>query len=188
MAICSAVQSYCSTQRGLVGDEHLEWRLRQRAGQHDKEVLVFDYVLDRPKECLIGTKKPIQSVIIHCNPLRHCLREVRMARLIEFKLPGGGSLVAEVEDEPRAGPHPAGAGGGAIEKATVGLDQAIAKVRPFAELLLAQLKELSREPDQVSVEFGIKLNVEAGAIIAKTGVEGNCKVTVSWKKVSDAKS
>ncbi len=107
--------------------------------------------------------------------------------LIEFDLPKGGTLIAEVDEVKRAGPRPAGVGDSAIERATVGLEQAIAKVRPFAELLLTQLKGLSSEPTEVEVEFGIKLNAEAGALIAKTGAEANCKVTLNWKKSDGAK-
>jgi hypothetical protein len=111
-----------------------------------------------------------------------------MARLIEFELPDGATLIAEVDEVERLGPKPAGAGDGVIQRATVGLEQAIAKVRPFAELLLAQLRGLSSTPSEVTVEFGIKLDVEAGALIAKTGAEGNCKVTLSWKKAGEIKS
>jgi hypothetical protein len=50
----------------------------------------------------------------------------------------------------------------------------------LAEVLLAELKELSAKPSELAVEFGIKLSVEAGVIIAKTAVEGNCKITLKW--------
>ena len=107
-----------------------------------------------------------------------------MRRLVKFELPQGGTLIAEVDEPERAGPRPAGVGE-AIDRATVGLEQAIAKVRPFAELLLTQLKGLSSEPTEIGVEFGIKLNAEAGALIAKTGAEGNCKVTLNWKQTPE---
>src|SRR5208337_1411091 len=104
-----------------------------------------------------------------------------MRRLIEFELPNGGTLLAEVDEQRPTGPRPAGVGD-AIDRATVGLEQAIAKVCPFAELLLTKLGGLAQRPTEVEVEFGIKLDVEAGALIAKTGAEGNVKVTLNWKK------
>jgi hypothetical protein len=105
-----------------------------------------------------------------------------MRRIIEFPVPDGGVLLVEVDEPEGAGPRPAGTGEGAIERATMGLDQAISKVRPLAEQLLTQLRGLTRRPDQVTVEFGIKLNVTAGIVIANTAVEGNCKVSLSWKQ------
>ena len=104
-----------------------------------------------------------------------------MKRLLEFPIEGGGSLVVEVDEPENAGPRPAGVGDGALERATTGLDQAIAKVRPLAEALLTQLQSLTRQPDEVTVEFGIKLNAAAGIVIASTAVEGNCKITLGWK-------
>lgn len=105
-----------------------------------------------------------------------------MRRLIEFAVPDGGTLLVEVDEPEGTGPRPAGVGDGMIERATMGLDQAISKVRPLAELLLSELRTLTRQPDQVAVEFGIKLNVTAGIVLANTAVEGNCKITLSWKQ------
>ena len=36
-------------------------------------------------------------------------------------------------------------------------------------------------PETVEVEFGVKFNATAGVILASSAVEGNCKVTLSWK-------
>ena len=37
-------------------------------------------------------------------------------------------------------------------------------------------------PDAVTLRFGIKMTVEAGAIIARTAVEGNMEVEMSWQR------
>jgi len=107
-----------------------------------------------------------------------------MRRLIEFPAPDGASLLVEVDEPEGAGPRPAGVGDGAIERATMAIDQAISKVRPLAESLLSELQGLARRPDQVEVEFGIKLNASAGIVVANTAVEGNCKIKLSWKQPS----
>jgi len=104
-----------------------------------------------------------------------------MKRVVEFPIEGAGSLLVEVEEQEIAGPRPAGVGDGAVERAAIGLEQAIAKVRPLAEALLRELGSLTRQPDEVTVEFGIKLNAAAGIVIANTAVEGNCQVKLAWK-------
>ena len=35
---------------------------------------------------------------------------------------------------------------------------------------------------EIEVEFGMKMDVKAGAIIASTGVEANFKVKLKWKR------
>jgi hypothetical protein len=54
-------------------------------------------------------------------------------------------------------------------------------VKPGVEALMAQLRGLSAKPEQVSLEFGIKFTAGADALIAKTSLEGNVKVTLAWK-------
>ena len=63
----------------------------------------------------------------------------------------------------------------------MGLEQAVAMVRPLAEALLGELGNLTQQPNEVAVEFGIKLNATAGIVVANTAIEGNCKVKLSWK-------
>ncbi|MFN3763514.1 MAG: CU044_2847 family protein, partial [Anaerolineae bacterium] len=56
------------------------------------------------------------------------------------------------------------------------------KVRPVAEAVVRKLRGLSDPPDQVEVEFGLKLSAEAGAFLAAAGTEANYKVTLTWKR------
>lgn len=46
---------------------------------------------------------------------------------------------------------------------------------------MTQLRDLTAKPETVSLEFGIKFTAGADALIAKTSVEGNVKVTLTWK-------
>jgi hypothetical protein len=55
-------------------------------------------------------------------------------------------------------------------------------VRSAAEGILHQLRSLAQPPDEVAVEFGVKMNAQAGAIIAKASSEANFKINVTWKK------
>jgi Trypsin-co-occurring domain 1 len=105
-----------------------------------------------------------------------------MRHLIEFTAKDGSSLLVEVDEIEGAGPRPAGVGDGLVERASMGIDQALAKVRPMAESLLSELQSLTHMPETVAVEFGIKLNASAGVVIANTAVEGNCKITLTWKQ------
>ncbi|MFD1271789.1 CU044_2847 family protein [Streptomyces kaempferi] len=42
----------------------------------------------------------------------------------------------------------------------------------------------ARRPDGITVEFGVDLAVEAGAVITKSSANCHLKVTVAWRKNS----
>jgi hypothetical protein len=58
----------------------------------------------------------------------------------------------------------------------------VAQIRPGVEALMSQLNDLTTKPEEISLEFGIKFTAGAEALIAKTSVEGNVKVTLTWKQ------
>ena len=57
---------------------------------------------------------------------------------------------------------------------------ALDKVRAAAVSALKAFRDKSLAPDQVTLEFGVKFNVSAGALIAKTSTEGNLTVKLTW--------
>jgi hypothetical protein len=107
-----------------------------------------------------------------------------MGRLIEFEVPGSETLLVETQENGTSGPQPLGVEAETIEKATMSLDTAIAKIRPMANILLAELKGLEQRPEEVAIEFGVKLSASAGILIANTAVEGNCKITLKWSRTA----
>ena len=108
-----------------------------------------------------------------------------MNRLIEFDLEEGGSILVEGEAK---GPEPGGmvpASRGVEEvpeKARQSFEAALDKVRPAAAAIIKKLRALHDPPDEVEVEFGLKMSAEAGAFVAAAGVEANYKVTLTWKQ------
>ncbi|MEV4671889.1 MULTISPECIES: CU044_2847 family protein [Actinomadura] len=59
-------------------------------------------------------------------------------------------------------------------------EEAFQNVREAAQSALAALRGGDLNPDAVELEFGVKLNAAAGAVIAKTSVEGHLKVKMTW--------
>lgn len=105
-------------------------------------------------------------------------------KLVEYKLEQGGSILFEVEEtELEKGRAPVSRKPDVPEEATKEFEKALDGVRPVADIILEKLSDLNNKPDNIKVEFGIKMNAQAGAFIAATGVEANFKVTLSWKKV-----
>jgi hypothetical protein len=105
-----------------------------------------------------------------------------MKRLIEFPLEDNTSILVEVDEPETGGVVPAARKGNVIEKAHQTLEKSLESVKPAAEYVVTQLRKLHDTPDEISVEFGIKLSAASGAILASAGVEANYKVTLKWAK------
>jgi Trypsin-co-occurring domain 1 len=104
-----------------------------------------------------------------------------VTELVRFELADGGSVVAELDD---ARGVSRAARQGVLVNAKSTLEGALSEVRDAAAATIAQFQDMARKPDEVEIEFGVKLNAEAGAIIAKTGMEGHFQVTVRWTRDS----
>jgi hypothetical protein len=110
-----------------------------------------------------------------------------MSPLAQFPLKDGGSLFVEVDGAERSPGRVmrGSAAAEAIDKASDTFESALENVRSAAEGILEQLRSLAQPPDEVAVEFGVKMSAETGAIIAKASGEANFKINLTWKK-SDA--
>jgi hypothetical protein len=106
-----------------------------------------------------------------------------MKHFITFNLESGGVMTVEV-DEPMAegGLARAARPGEVIEKAGESFETAMDKIKPAAVAVIGKLRDLADPPDDIEVEFGIKLTAAAGAVLASAGVEANYKVTLKWQK------
>jgi hypothetical protein len=104
-------------------------------------------------------------------------------KLVEFPLEDGTTILIEVEATEEAGMIPAARGEpGVPEKAHQTFEAALDKIRPAAQTIIKKLRALYDPPDEIEVEFGLKLNAQAGAFIAAAGTEANYKVTLTWKR------
>lgn len=107
-----------------------------------------------------------------------------MAELLQWQM-DGGSVVVEVDDE-EAGFQPASLSfDGTVYTANERFETALAGARRAAEKTLATFRDLSLRPDGVELEFGIKLNAAAGAVIAKAATEAHLQVKLTWKRSED---
>jgi Trypsin-co-occurring domain 1 len=118
-----------------------------------------------------------------------------MSHLVEFPLAAGGTVLVQVttpgpDDRSDLQPDEAPVTRGRLreqpdaltERASQTLDAALAAVQPAAESLLSTLTDLSRVPDEISVEFAVELSAHAGAFIATLGSTANFKIALKWRR------
>ncbi|MGH3976355.1 MAG: CU044_2847 family protein [Pseudonocardiaceae bacterium] len=101
-----------------------------------------------------------------------------MPELAKFSLEGGGSVHVDVDEVPRVAPvsrH------GRILDAKATFETALGEVRDAAVVALTEFRTMARQPDEVEITFGVRLDAEVGAVIAKTGMAGNFEVKLTWR-------
>jgi hypothetical protein len=100
-----------------------------------------------------------------------------MSALVEVPLESGGSIVVEM-DEDVGGVVRAGRAGEVVARAARSIESALDCVAPAAEAVLSKVREA--RPSEVTVEFGLKLSAEAGAVISRSAGECNFRVVLRW--------
>jgi hypothetical protein len=113
------------------------------------------------------------------------VKEQQMAGLTRVPLQGGGSVLVE-DMAGLDGPVKAGRVSDAIHELPLGLQTALEPVTAMARAVLDQLREA--RPDEVEVEFGVNLAVQAGAVITKSEANCHLKVKVVWKSGESGQS
>jgi hypothetical protein len=104
-----------------------------------------------------------------------------MSELIPFDLGDNTMVFVETAD---ADPviSPVSRADAVLASTSTSFETALAQVRRAASTAVAAFRDMSARPDEVQIEFGVKLNAEAGAVIAKTAVDGHLRVLLSWHR------
>ena len=100
--------------------------------------------------------------------------------LVEATTARGGVVRFDVDDATGVGPEQISREGTTvIAKLDEPLDAALATARPAAQSIIEAFRSLS--PDEMSVEFGLRVDAQAGAVFAKAGVGAHFNVSVKWQ-------
>ncbi|AWS41658.1 CU044_2847 family protein [Streptosporangium sp. 'caverna'] len=104
-----------------------------------------------------------------------------MTEWVRFDLDDeGGSVLVELDPEP--GVERLSRRGDGFAQAKISFENALVNVRDAASSALQQFRTMATPPDEVEIQFGIKLSASAGAVIAKTGTEGHFDVKIKWQR------
>jgi Trypsin-co-occurring domain 1 len=101
-----------------------------------------------------------------------------VTEIVQFET-GHGPVLVEVAEgsvgTERIAPDQVG-----VPRAETRLDEALQAARPAIRAVLDTLRELV--PEEHVVEFGIKLNAEAGVLLATSPSEGHFTVKITWRR------
>ena len=111
-----------------------------------------------------------------------------MGELVEFPLAAGGSVLVEIAGH-SAGPATRGLKNADVaERARQTFEEAVSRIRPAVEGVVAQFRSLAEVPEEVHVEFGLDLHAEAGAFIAAVSTTANFSVALTWRRSTESES
>lgn len=103
-----------------------------------------------------------------------------MSPLIEFAGPTGQPILVEVDT---AGPTTRGARRDDIVTASgQRLEHVLGGIGPVISGIVSQLRETTQWPNEVEVEFSVKLSTDANVIIARAGGEANFRILLRWSQ------
>jgi hypothetical protein len=99
--------------------------------------------------------------------------------LVQAKTPDGETVSFAVDDATGVGPERVSREDGAvIAKLDEPLDKAVASARPAAETIINTFREL--RPGEITIEFGLNIDAQAGAVFAKAGIGAHFDITLKW--------
>lgn len=104
-----------------------------------------------------------------------------MGTLVRFDLGDGDWVVAELE-RADGGVVDAATPSDLVARATGSFAAALEQVRSVAALTIRRMRDLPQRPDEVTVDFGIQLDAEVGAVLARTGARGHLQVQLTWRR------
>jgi hypothetical protein len=107
-----------------------------------------------------------------------------MKRLVKFTLKDGSTVLieaeeAEVEEETVRVSRPS-TSRKIVDSANQTFEESLGIVKPVANTVLNRLNDLSKQPEEVKVSFGISMDLKAGMFIT-AGTGANFNVTLTWK-------
>src|SRR5262245_3972430 len=113
-----------------------------------------------------------------------------MTHYIETQIKDGSTIRIEVADTTKAGvgfSRSAATTEISTEEAKEAYNQLLTTIRHCANGVIETLQNLEALPSTASIDFAIKIDAEAGAMVAKSREDAQFRVSLSWKQAEPEK-
>ena len=97
---------------------------------------------------------------------------------MEVPVEDGGSVLVEVD--PPLDAVRASRSSRIVVTASETLEESLDRVKCIAEKVIDRFSKLSKRPDVVKVELGVKLSAELGVVLAKTCADAHLVLGLEW--------
>src|SRR3954447_18604534 len=103
-----------------------------------------------------------------------------MSELLEFKSDAGEVVLVEVAEPPRAGVMRGGRPAAAVVESGEDLEHVLGRLGPVIRGMVASVRSAADRPDEVEIEFSVKISADSNLIIARAGGEANFRIALRW--------
>ncbi len=107
-----------------------------------------------------------------------------MSQLVKMDLADGGSVLVETSEVDGGPVTRGGRTEDMVTSAGATLESALDQLGPVVKGVVSKLREAADWPDEVSVEFAIRLSADANVIIARSTAEANFRILLHWTRES----
>ena len=111
-----------------------------------------------------------------------------MTHYIESQAKDGSEIRIEVEDNSKSGvgfSHRSSQADVSNDDSKDVYDQTLNTIRACADGIIDTIQALETLPSAASIDFAIKIDSEAGAMIAKSRDEAQFRISLSWKQEAE---
>ena len=111
--------------------------------------------------------------------------EMNKITVSEYSLKDGSTLAVELAESDDPSYKLVSRGRRGSDEQMSSFSEAVAKLKPATDEIFEATRSLVSEPQEVEVEFGVKLSAKLGAFIASSSGEANFKIKLKWVKQDD---
>jgi hypothetical protein len=105
-----------------------------------------------------------------------------MSELLKFESEQGGVVLVEAVEQPRSEVTRGGRPGAAVVEAGESLEGVVGRIGPAVKGIVSELRAAADWPDEVEVEFAVKISADSNVIIARAGGEANFRIALRWSR------
>ena len=108
-----------------------------------------------------------------------------MDELLSFRTSDGGVILVETSSLSSGTVTRGGRVESAVVEAAKSLDQVVGQLGPVVKGIVAQLRTTTAGPEEIGVEFAVKISADSNLVIARAGGEANFRITMRWSGRGD---
>lgn len=125
----------------------------------------------------------MDAEVFPTSPSNHGAEE--MAEVLRWES-DGGPVCVEVEENVESGYQSVRRREAKTIDVPGRFEEALAGAKRAAVSAMRSFQDKALDPHDIEIEFGVKLNAEAGALIAKTAAEGHLIIKLKWSRTDTA--
>ena len=103
-----------------------------------------------------------------------------MDQLVKFMTEHGEPLLVEVANSWEQPVTRGGRTGASVVEAGKSLEEVVGQLGPVVKGIVSELRTAADWPDEVEVEFAVKISADSNVIIARVSGEANFRIALRW--------